>query len=107
MSHWITVRFSIAAFSIGTSPASGLREMMKPPDMLRQVARKADQHSRQASHFGDTRAFRVEACANAGTAHVKLVPLIPPRQRTGEYVDLCRGKRRVRGRHQQRTPQDT
>ena len=31
LSHWITVRSAIAAFSIGTSRASGPREMTKPP----------------------------------------------------------------------------
>ena len=31
LSHWITVRSGIAAFSTGTSSASGPREMTKPP----------------------------------------------------------------------------
>ena len=31
LSHWITVRSGMAAFSIGTSSASGPREMTKPP----------------------------------------------------------------------------
>ena len=44
LSHWITLRSGIAAFSTGTSCDSGPREITKPPDVLRQVAREADQH---------------------------------------------------------------
>ena len=43
MSHWITVRSGIAAFSIGTRRVEPVARDDEAADVLRQVARKADQ----------------------------------------------------------------
>ena len=45
LSHWMTVRSGIAAFSIGTSSSSSPSRDDEAADVLREVARKAEQSS--------------------------------------------------------------
>ena len=82
LSHWITVRSAIAAFSIGTSRASGRAAMTKPPTCWDRCRGKPTSISVSASHFDDARAVRIEA--DAGATGRQLVALVPPRQRAGE-----------------------
>jgi hypothetical protein len=76
--HWITLRSGIDAFSTGTSSAMRSFAITKPPGVLRQVARKADQLLSQLGPQLADRRLGIEAVlAQAiGVDAAAVVPLL-------------------------------
>ena len=87
LSHWITVRSGIAAFSIGTSSCERPARDHEAADVLREMARKADERRRRARPAARiTGLSRIEAGFAQPLGH--RVPAVPPGERLREPVDL-------------------
>ena len=65
LSHWITVRSAIAAFSTGTSRVEQAARDHEAADVLRQVAREADQLAGERDQPRDHRVVGIEAALRA------------------------------------------
>jgi hypothetical protein len=104
LSHWITLRSAIAAFSTGTRRASGPREMTKPPTCCDRWRGKPRSASASCQPFGDARRRRIET--DGAQAIGQLLAFVPPGQRGGQGVDLgcCRNRGRGRRRAARRGP---
>ena len=88
LSHWMTLRSGMAAFSIGTSCASGPREITKPPtccDRWRGKPRRA---------FASAIRRRITGLAGSKPASRRrcgeVLAVVPPRDRLGDGVHLPR-----------------
>ena len=86
LSHSITVRSGIAAFSTGTRCDKRPARNHEPAGVLRQMARKAEQARHQLEELLHHRALGVEAGFRA-TPGQRLAP-VPPRHRLRQPVDL-------------------